>query len=87
LPKVMICATRSAPYSRHDVLDHLVAAVLAEVDVEVGHRDALGVQEALEEQAEADRVEIGDQQRPGGDRARARAAARPDRDPCAFATG
>ena len=32
------------------VSDHLVAAVLAEVDVEVGHRHALGIQEALEQQ-------------------------------------
>jgi hypothetical protein len=35
------------------VADHLVAAVLAEIDVEVGHRHALGVQEALEQQPEA----------------------------------
>ena len=38
-----------------DVLDDLVAAVLAEVDVEVGHRHALGVEEALEEQVVRDR--------------------------------
>ena len=36
------------------VADHLVAAVLAEVDVEVRHRHALGIEEALEQQAEAD---------------------------------
>ena len=51
----------------------------AEVDVEVGHRHALGIEEALEQQVERDRVEVGDGQRPGDDRARARAAARPDR--------
>ena len=61
------------------VVDHLVAAVLAEVDVEVRHRHALGIEEALEQQAEADRIEIGDGQRIGDQRARARAAARPDR--------
>ena len=33
-----------------DVVDHAVAAVLAEVDVEVGHRHALRVEEALEQQ-------------------------------------
>ena len=49
--------------------DHLVAAVLAEVDVEVRHRHALGVQEALEQQPEAHGVEIGDGQRPGDKRA------------------
>ena len=59
------------------VADHLVAAVLAEVDVEVGHRHALGVQEPLEQQAEAQGIEVGDGERPGHDRAGARAAARP----------
>ena len=62
------------------VADHLVAAVLAEVDIEVRHRHALGIEEALEEQPEADRVEIGDGQRIGDQRAGAGAAPRPDRD-------
>ena len=62
-----------------DVADHLVAPVLAEVDVEVRHRHALGVEEALEQQAEAERIEIGDGEAPGDDRAGARAATRPDR--------
>ena len=61
------------------VADHLVAAVLAEVDVEVRHRHALGIEEALEQQAEAQRIEIGDGERIGDQRAGARAAARPDR--------
>ena len=61
------------------VVDHLAAAVLAEVDVEVRHRDAFGIEEALEQQAEADRIEVGDGQRIGDQRARAGAAARPDR--------
>ena len=61
------------------VADHLVAAVLAEVDVEVGHRHALGIEEALEQQVEAERIEIGDGERIGDQRARARAAAGPDR--------
>ena len=60
--------------------DHLVAAVLAEVDVEVRHRHALGVQEALKQEPEAHGVEIGDGERPGDERACARAASRPDRD-------
>ena len=57
------------------VADHLVAPVLAEVDVEIGHRHALGVQEALEQQAEAQGIEVGDGERPGHHRAGARAAA------------
>ena len=61
------------------VVDHLAAPVLAEVDVEVRHRHALRIEEALEQQAEPDRIEIGDGQRIGDQRARAGAAARPDR--------
>ena len=60
--------------------DHLVAPVLAEIDVEVGHRHAFGVQEALEQKPEADRVEVGDGERPGDERAGAGAASRPDGD-------
>ena len=61
------------------VVDHLVAPVLAEVDIEVRHRHALGIEEALEQEPEADRVEIGDGQRIGDQRAGAGAAPRPDR--------
>ena len=76
----MICATLSRPYLLLDVGDDLVAMGFAEVDVEVRHRHALGIEEALEQQAERDRIEVGDGQRPGDDRAGAGAAARPDRD-------
>jgi len=47
------------------VLDHAVAAVLAEIDVEVRHRHALGIEETLEQQVVAQRVEIGDAERVG----------------------
>ena len=43
-----------------DVFDDAVAAVHAEVDVEVGHRHAFGVQEALEQQVVVQRIEVGD---------------------------
>jgi hypothetical protein len=43
-----------------DVVDHLFTPVLAEVDVEVRHRDAVGIEEALEQQAEAQRIDVGD---------------------------
>ena len=59
-----------------DVTDHLAAAGFAEVDVEVGHRDAFGIEEAFEQQAELDRVEIGDRQRPGDEAARPRTTPR-----------
>ena len=80
LPNVMICATRSAPYSLAHIVDDAVAAFLAEVDVEIRHRHALGIEEALEQQVEADRIEIGDRQRPGGNRPGAGATAGTDRD-------
>ena len=78
-------ATRSRAVALAHIGDHLVAPVLAEIDVEVGHRHALGVEEALEQQAEADRIEIGDGERLGDERARAGAAAGPDGD--AFGLG
>ena len=52
-----------------DVGDHLAAAVVVEVDVEVGHRRALGVEEALEEQSVLERAQVGDAQGVGRDRA------------------
>ena len=60
--------------------DHLVAPILAEVDVEVRHRHAFGIEKPLEQQAEPDRVEVGDGERPGDERARARSRgpARPE---------
>jgi len=63
-----------------DVADDLAAAAHAEVDVEVRRRYALGVEEALEEQLEAERVEVGDAEQVGDDAAGARAAARADGD-------
>src|SRR5690606_15902348 len=52
------------------VLDHPVATFHAEVDIEVGHRDPFRVEEALEQQVVCQRVQIGDQQRIGDQRAR-----------------
>ena len=43
-----------------DVADHLRPAVHAEVHVDVGRGDALGVEEALEEQVVLQRVDVGD---------------------------
>ena len=76
VPKVAICDTRVGAVLVLDVVDDAVAPVLAEVDVEVGHRHALRIEEALEQQVVAQRIEVGDAQRVGDQRARARAAAR-----------
>ena len=51
------------------VANNLVAPVLAEVDVEIRHRNPLGIEKALEQKAKADRIEIGDGQRVGDQRA------------------
>ena len=64
-----------------DVADHLVAAPEAEVDVDVGHRDPLGVQVPLEDQLVLDRIDVRDAQAVGDEAARGRAAPRPNRDP------
>ena len=53
-----------------DVVDDLVPALVLEVDVDVGHRHAVRVEEALERQAVVERVHRGDAQRVRDDRAR-----------------
>ena len=62
-----------------DIGNHFVAPVLAEINVEIRHGNAFGVEEAFKQQAEADRVQIRDQQRPGSDGTRARTAPWPHR--------
>ncbi len=52
-----------------DVVDDLAAAVHAEVDVDIGHGDALGVEEALEEEFVLERVDVGDLHDVGDERA------------------
>ena len=63
-----------------DVADHPLAAADREVDVDIRHRLAAGVEEALEEQVFGERVEVGDREDVGDDRARRRATARADGD-------
>ena len=62
------------------VADHALAAAHGEVDVDVRHRHALGVQEALEQQVVAERVDVGDLEAVGDDAAGGAAAARADGD-------
>ncbi len=59
-----------------DVVDDLAAPRLAEVDVDVGHRDPLRVEESLEEQVVAEGIDVRDAQGPGDDRARGAPASR-----------
>ena len=50
-----------------DVFDDIGAAVIGEVDVDVGRIDALGIEKALEEQAVADGIDVGDLEQVGDD--------------------
>ena len=67
-----------------DVFDDFVAPLHAEIDVEVGHGNALRIQEAFEEEVVGERVKVGDFQRIGDERARARTASGADRDVVVF---
>ena len=49
----------SAVFSRH-VFDNLVAAIIAEIHINIGHTYSLGIEESLKEQVEFDRINIGD---------------------------
>ncbi len=67
-----------------DVLDDLAATVHAEVDVDIRHRDALGVEEALEEQLVLERIDVGDLHDVGDKRSGGRATAGAYRDSLLF---
>ena len=84
-PALQLMERRDLPDARlpvlvTHVLNDTVALVHAEVDVEVGHRYAFGVQEPLEQQSVRDGVQVGDAKRPRDERPRTRAAARPHGD-------
>ena len=59
-----------------DVLDHLAAALLAEVDVDIGRFAAVLVEEPLEQQVVLQRADVAQVQRVADQRADARAAGR-----------
>ena len=62
------------------IVDDLLAADVAEVDVDIGHRHALRIQKTLEEQFVLQGIEIRDAQEIGDDAARRRAAPGADGD-------
>ncbi len=62
-----------------DVVDHLAAAAHAEIDIDIGKGDPLGIKEALKQQVVLKRVDIRDVESVGNQAARRRAAARPHR--------
>ncbi len=65
-----------APVLLPHVLDHLAAPLEAEVHVDVGHRDAFRIEEALEQEVVEERIDVGDAQRIRDERSRCRSAAR-----------
>ena len=69
-----------APVLLGDVVDHLAAPALAEVDVDIGQRHPLGVEEPLEVQIEVQGIDVGNLQAVGHEAAGRRAAARAHRD-------
>ena len=71
-------AVRAVALAR--VLNDTLATLLAEVDVDVGHRHAAGVQEALEQKVVLERVEARDVEQVRDDRAGRRTPTGPDRD-------
>ena len=51
VPKVMICATLSSPYFSRDVIDDFAAARVVQKSMSMsGMLNALGIEEALEQQ-------------------------------------
>src|SRR5699024_7667581 len=62
----------------------LATAALIEIDVEVGHRRAFGVEEPFKNQAVRELIQIRDAQRVRRDRACSGSAARADSDPLRF---
>ena len=65
-----------APVFLRDVVDDFAAAVHAEINIDIGHGHALGIQEALEQQLMLQRIEIGDSKRVGNQRSGRRSAPR-----------
>ncbi len=59
-----------------DVVDHVVALLHAEIDIEVGHGDALWIQKPLEEKLVTQWIQVGNTQRIRHQRAGTRATAR-----------
>ena len=78
-------AHRVAPVGVGHVVDHPVATLHAEVDVEVGHGNPFRVEETFEQQIVGQRIEVGDLQHVGHQRAGARAPPGPTGTPLFFA--
>ncbi len=78
VPKVMICATLSRPYFCVTYWMTSPRRFMQKSMSISGMRDALGIEEALEEQFVLQRIDVGDAQRVGDQRSGGRSAARAD---------
>ena len=67
-----------------DVAQHVLPAVHAKIDVDVGHTDAFVVQEPLEDEAVLDGIEVRDLHRVRNEAPGRRTSSRTDRDPAIF---
>ncbi len=61
-----------------DIFDDPVTSLHTEIDIEVGHRNALGIEKAFEQKFVAKRIQVGNAERPGYDRTCPRASPRSD---------
>ena len=62
-----------------NVGNHFLAPILTKIDVEIRHRNTLRIEKPLEQQTIAQRIKVGNRQRPGHQRPRPRSTPRPDR--------
>ncbi len=67
-----------------DVVDHVAAALGAEVDIDIGHADAFRIQEALKQQTVLKRIDVGDLHGVAHQAAGSGAAARANRNALGF---
>jgi len=67
VPKV-ISGQRYRDHISGDIVDHLAAPAHAEIDINIGHRDAFRIKKTLEEQFVLQRIDVGDTQRIGDQR-------------------
>src|SRR6185503_6126102 len=61
------------------IVDYFVTAVLAKIDIEVGHGNAVRIEKTFKQKLETQRIEIGDGERIGYQRTSTRAAPWPYR--------
>ena len=84
VPNVTIWATWSAPYLAVDIVNDFLPPLVAEIHIEIGHTDALRVQETLKDQIVTDGVDIRNADAVCGNTARAGTTARAYRDALAL---